>query len=134
MARLQHVAGDIQQPLHLGADPADRVGDRRVAAPAVELAAGVDADDVSFHQLPRAGNAVDDFFVDRDAGHGRESGTVPGTPLNSGSALCSAKNRSIDRVDLGRGHARPDHRRDKLMRLPDQQPGLAHLGDFSRRP
>ena len=60
-------------------------------------------------------------------------GTGPGTPLNSGSAWCSAKKpstaASISAV------VTPGRSSDLAtwMRFPDQQAGLAHLGDFSRR-
>ena len=55
-------------------------------------------------------------------------GTLPGTPLNSGIAWCSSK--TVDRgVDLRGGHARAEHRRGQLVRLPHQQPRLAHQLD-----
>ena len=48
--QVERAERDIEQPLHGGRNAADRIGDGRVAAPAVEPAAGVDADDVAFHE------------------------------------------------------------------------------------
>ena len=62
------------------------------------------------------------------------NGTLPGTPLNSGMASCSLEELFDRGVDLAGRDARADQRRGDLMGLPDQQPGLAHLGDFARRP
>ena len=70
---LQHLLADFDQPASLGADVADRHGDGGVGAPAVELAGGVDLDQVAVADFAVAGNAVDDLFVERDAGDGRET-------------------------------------------------------------
>ena len=61
-------------------------------------------------------------------------GTLPGTPLNSGTAASLVKKILHGGIDLGGGHPGPKHERGQLMRLPDQQPGLAHQGDFPGRP
>ena len=128
--QLQHAAGDVEQMLDLGGDLADRQRDGRIAAPAGQLAAGVDADDVPFVQDARAGNAVHHFVVDRNAGHGGE-GDLARHPLNSGIASCSSKELFDRRVDFAGGHAGLDQAAGDLMGLPDQQAGLAKLGDFA---
>ena len=42
-----------------------------------------------------------------------------------------AKVLGNDGIELGRGHARSYHLRDKLMRLPDTDAGLAHERNFA---
>ena len=105
--------------------------DGRVAAPAVELAAGVDADDVAFRStrlpgMPCTTSSLTEMQV--TAG----KGTLPGTPLNSGMALLLDEELLDGGVDFAGGDARPHQRRGDLVGLPDQQAGLAHLRDFTR--
>ena len=74
---------------------ADRQGHGGVAAPAVELAAGVERDDVPLVQRPAAGDAVDDLLVDADAGDGRERrlplDRARDSPGTAAAAPCSRK-------------------------------------------
>ena len=112
------------------------VGHRRVAAPAVQLAAGVDADDVSFDAacrgpgIPWTTSSLTDMQV--TAGNGTRAGHAleqrHRAPL-LGEKLARPPRRS-------RPWSRPGRtiERGQLMGLPDQQAGLAHQGDFTRRP
>ena len=58
-------------------------------------------------------------------------GTLPGTPLNSGTAPCSAKNSSTAESISRGGHPRPDHRLGELMGTPDHEPAR-RIGAISR--
>ena len=70
--QVEGLRGDVEELPDLGADGADGEGHGRVAAPAVELAAGVDRDDVSLLERPAVGDAVHDLLVDAGADDGRE--------------------------------------------------------------
>src|SRR5207245_914601 len=67
---LQHLLAHLDQPAPLRADLADDNRGRRVRAPAVELAGGVDLDQIALADHAGAGNAVDDLLVEGDAGRG----------------------------------------------------------------
>ena len=98
---LLHLAGHLRPPLppaHLDASrcrstssrhlrPAAAISGRtspigsvigRVGAPAVELAGGVDLEQVAVADDALAGDAVDHLFVERDAGDGGERHLRPG--------------------------------------------------------
>ena len=68
MAIVKHLFADLDQAPPLRPDFADRHGDGRVGAPAVELAGRVDLDQVAFADHARAGDAVHHLLVERNAG------------------------------------------------------------------
>ena len=72
MARLSDSRGHVEQLLDIGGDLADGQRDGRIAAPAADLAARIDGDDVSGLQRAAIGNAVHDVMVDAGADDGRE--------------------------------------------------------------
>ena len=80
MAISQHLLGHLHQPPPLGPHLADDQGDGGVGAPAVELAGGVDLDQVAVADDALAGDAVDHLLVERDAGDGRERHRGRGSP------------------------------------------------------
>ena len=126
--------GDIEQLLDGGRDAAGRISDGRIAAPAVEPAARVDADDIAFDERPMGRNAVNDFFVDAGAGGGgkrRAAAVLMRIVFEQRLGAAEAKVLGDDGVDLGRGHAGRDDLAHELMRLPDADAGLAHQGDFA---
>ena len=132
MASSRHGAGDVQQPLHLGMEAADGVGHRGVGAPAVELAAGVDADDVAFLEHAAAGDAVHHFVVDRhaaDGGKGRFARHA--FEERNGVALGEvAFDGGIDACVVTPGR---NQRADEAMGAPIDDARLAHLRQLARR-
>ena len=73
-AAMQAFFGNIQQPLGLEVDLAARIGAGIIAVEAVDLAAGVDRDDVAGADLLLfVGDAVNDRVIHADARRGREA-------------------------------------------------------------
>src|SRR5439155_21606747 len=67
---LECLLGDLHEPPPFRPNIADGDGDGPIGTPAVELAGGVDLDEVALTQGPRAGDAMHDLIVDRDTGRG----------------------------------------------------------------
>ena len=129
--QIQHAPGDVQQPLHLGLDLADRsVTAESPHQPSYLQPVSMLTMSPS-RNTRRPGNAVHHFsLTEMQVTAGK--GTLPGTPLNSGMALMLVE-KLLDRgVDLAGGDAGLDQLGGDLVSLPDQQAGLAHLGDFTR--
>src|SRR5579884_4511436 len=85
----QALFGHAQQPLRLGRDASDPVGPGRIADPAVQLHAAIDADDVPFLEDMAARNTVDDLVVDRDTGPGRVGWVAGGRVAEKGRRASS---------------------------------------------
>ncbi len=135
MARFEGLAGDVQQLLDLGTHRADGQRHRRVAAPAVDLAAGVDRDDVAFLERAAVGDAVDHVLVDAGADHRRER-RLPldraGIAQEQRGRVVLAEDRGDGRIHLGGGDARHGHPPDLVERLGHHPARLAHQGDLAR--
>ncbi len=121
---------DFEKLFRLRADLSDRVGPGGIATPAVEFAAGVDADDVSFAENTLAWDAVDDFFVDRDAGHGGKRDFSRIT-FEERSGFVSGEESfefvfDLDCLDAGLAHGSGDS-----MGFGNQLAGQSHLFNFS---
>ena len=69
---IQNLLGDGKQAFRLGIDDSDRDAHRGVADPAVADDADIHFDDVAVADFSWSADAVDDFFVDRDADVSRE--------------------------------------------------------------
>ena len=98
-----------------------------------ETLTNLPGDDVSFKQLSRTGNAVDDFFIDRDAGNGGK-GDVAGDALEQRLGVVLREEPFHGVVDFGRSNAGAHHRGGQLVCPPGEQARLAHLFDLPRRP
>ncbi len=106
-----------------------------VAAPAVDLAARVDRDDVPLAQRSAVGDAVHDLLVDAGADHRGErrlSLDRAGIAQKQRGGVVFAEDRGHGLVHVGGGHAGHGHPANLVERLGDDPPRLAHQRDFAR--
>jgi hypothetical protein len=104
--------------------------DGRVTAPATDAAPRVDADDVSRSQHARAGNAVHDLVVDRDAACCWKR-NLPRHSLEQRDRVVLREKLIDGPIDFTGGDTRLDQRPGNLMRPPDNEAGPPHQGNFT---
>jgi len=105
---------------------------RRIAAPAIDFATGVDTNNVSFYQHTFARDAMHDLLIDRNASDGgkRSYSRIAFEQWNRAKLLKVPVNRGID---FSRRRAGPNELARDLMGLPDSETRLTHQTDFARR-
>src|SRR5205814_1079746 len=97
----QRLLGHLDEATPLSTDRADRDGDRRVGAPAVQLAGGVDLEQVALLENALTGDAVNDLLVERQTGHGGE-GHLAGIALEQRQRPVASEERLDSLIDLNR--------------------------------
>jgi hypothetical protein len=124
----QAFVGDVDQPPRLHRHLADQIHAARIAMPAVNDRGQVDIDDITVFQRPRAGNAMADDMVDRDAARMSIAAIAdirrnrPGRDDRLTSGVVERFGADAGRHHVGQGI---QHRGSDLARL-------AHRGEFLR--
>ena len=111
-AGLTALQADFQCPLRrveksrrLGRNIADGKGHIHVTMIAGIFHRDIDGDDVAGHQLPAAGNAMDDLFIDRST----DTARIPPVVERTGHGALAADVYVGGLIQSGRGDARSDH-------------------------
>ena len=127
-AAMQAFLGNVQQTLGFQVDLAARIGAGIIAIEAIDLAAGIDRNDVAGADLLlTAGDAVNDRVVHADARRGREAIQVQEV------RSCTVAHDKVvdDFVDLCRGNTRLDRLAASLECSRADRTGFPHFLKFS---
>jgi hypothetical protein len=124
--------GNVDQTLKFGLDWPGWVGGGGVAAPAVQFATGVQAQDIALGQASGTRNTMNDFFVDGGTADRRER-HFAWHPLEKRDGLPVLEKLFDNGIQLSGAYARLNPAGGQLEGFPNDQPCPTHQGYFPVR-